>query len=170
MASLTVWRYGTPLGVDAAELRLKMLRERGALTVHDYVCLRWPVDADAPAVRHPRGGRRAAGVGAFLGLVVGGLLAAPVAGVALGAAAGTAAARLREAGVDDDFLASVRESLSPGTSAMVVLSSDADFDQVRRMLARDQDVTLVAARVDDEVRARLEEALRHEPTRDDQAP
>jgi uncharacterized membrane protein len=162
MASLTVWRYGTPLGVDAAELRLKMLRERGALTVHDYVCVRWPAGADAPTVRHPRGGGRATGVGAFLGLVAGSLLAAPVAGAALGAAAGAAASRLREAGVDDDFLASVRASLTPGTSALVVLSSEADLDEVRRMLARDRDVTLVAARIDDEARARLEQLLESE--------
>ncbi len=165
MGALTVWRYDTPLGVDAAELRLKILRERGAVRVHDYVCVRWPAGADAPTVRHPRGAGRATGVGAFLGMAVGGLLAVPVAGLALGAAAGTAAARLREAGVDDDFVKSVRESLSPGTSALVVLSSDADLTQVREMLARDRDVTLIVGWVDDDARARLEELLGDEPDR-----
>jgi uncharacterized membrane protein len=162
VGALTVWRYGTPLGVDAAELRMKILQERGALTVHDYVVVRWPDGADAPTVRHPRGTGRSAGVGAFLGVALGGLLAVPVAGLALGAAAGAAASRLREAGVDDDFVASVRESLTPGTSALVVLSSDADVAEVRQMLARDRDVTVIVGWVDDDARAKLEQALHDE--------
>ena len=51
MVSLTVWRYPTPLGVDAGELRMKSLQEKQALTVHDAVAVIWMPGADAPPFR-----------------------------------------------------------------------------------------------------------------------
>ena len=59
-----------------------------------------------------------AAAGGFLGLVIGGLLF-PVAGLALGAAIGAKAGKHFGNGVDKKFVNEVRESLTPGSSAIL---------------------------------------------------
>ena len=39
MTALTVWRYDTPFGAEAAAVRLKRLEERKVLTVHDAITI-----------------------------------------------------------------------------------------------------------------------------------
>jgi uncharacterized membrane protein len=132
---LTVWRYPTPLGVDAGEVRLKRLVEQGALTVHDAAAVIWMPGAEAPTIRRLRHGRaKAAGAGSVLGGLLGLVVLAPAAGVAVGAAAGAAGHKLRAAGIDDDVVRRIREQLEPGTSALLVLSSDAQVDLLRPAL------------------------------------
>lgn len=78
MPSLTVWKYPTPLGVDAGELLLRRLEEQGALTVHDAVAVIWMPGADRPEVRRVRHRTAgAAGKGSFWGALVGTLVLAP---------------------------------------------------------------------------------------------
>jgi uncharacterized membrane protein len=54
----------------------------------------------------------------------------PLLGLAIGAAAGAIGGSLADAGISDDFIKSVREQVTPGTSALFVLSSDAVLDKV----------------------------------------
>jgi uncharacterized membrane protein len=61
-----------------------------------------------------------AAAGGFLGLVIGGLLF-PVAGLALGAAIGAKAAKHFGNNVDKKFIKEVRESLTPGSSAILFI-------------------------------------------------
>jgi uncharacterized membrane protein len=71
--------------------------------------------------------------------------------MAFGAAMGALSGSLRDFGIDDDFVADVRERVTPGTSALFLLSSDAIRDQVRAELG-DVDGELIATNlgVDDE--------------------
>lgn len=150
MPDLTVWHYSTPLGVDAGEVRLKGLVERGALTVHDAAAVMWLPGADAPTVRRLRHDTaRAAGVGSVLGGLLGLVVLAPVAGAAVGAAAATAGHKLREAGIDDDVVQRIRDQLQPGTSALLVLSSDADVELLRPALAH-REATLLHVELSDD--------------------
>ena len=71
---------------------------------------------------------RAAGKGSVLGALVGMLVLAPAAGAAAGAGVAAIAQRLRGTGIDQDFLEGVTAHLTPGTSALLVLSSDADLE------------------------------------------
>ena len=129
MPTLTVWHYDTPLGAEAGEVRLKALQERGSLTVHDAVTVAWMPGAHEPHVGHFRHATSgAAGKGSVLGALVGMLVLAPAAGAAAGAGVAAVAQRLRGTGIDQDFLEDVTAHLAPGTSAMLVLSSDADLD------------------------------------------
>jgi uncharacterized membrane protein len=74
---------------------------------------------------HPRGlhtsGKAAAG--GALGLLVGGLLGAPVVGVvaATGAVVGIRKQSKKEVGIDDEFLKSISDQIDSGGSAIVVL-------------------------------------------------
>ncbi|MET0837242.1 MAG: DUF1269 domain-containing protein, partial [Marmoricola sp.] len=61
-------------------------------------------------------------------------------------------------GIDAALLDQVREALVPGTSALVVLSSDADLDAVRPFLHRGDSV-LIHAELSPDVAERLHDAL-----------
>jgi uncharacterized membrane protein len=164
MSSLTVWCFSTPLGADTGEVGLKRLEEQGALVVHDAVALIWMPGAPEPTIRHLRHDAVRAGVtGAFWGSVIGMLALSPVAGAVVGSAAGSVVAKLRR-GVGDDFVAQVGEQISPGTSALFVLSSGARADLVGPAIAA-MEATLLHAELGDEVDPELRALL--DPARDD---
>ena len=159
MPSLTVWRYPTPLGVDAGELLLRRLEEKGALTVHDAVAVTWMPGADRPEVRRVRHRTAgAAGRGTFWGALVGTLVLAPVAGAAVGATTAAVVARLRHAGVPDETVDALLGAMTPGTSALFVVTSDADPAVVGPALAAGE-AELIHADMDDETEAELRRLL-----------
>jgi uncharacterized membrane protein len=143
VTSFTVWSYPTPFGADAAEMRLKRLREVGDITVHDVVTVVWPAEAKRPRVGHRAGRRRDVLSGAGWGTVLGAVLGGPVGGAAVGAAAGGARHRARGPVIDDDVVDKLRAQIGPGTSAMFVLSSGANLASVLEVLARDPDALLL---------------------------
>jgi uncharacterized membrane protein len=147
--TLTAWLYDSPLGAVAGEVRLKDLEQQGAVTVLDAITLSWVAGSDQPQIghlRHKTGS--AAAKGSVLGAVVGSLVLASVAGAAAGAGFGALVQRLKGTGIDEQILTDIRAELRPGTSALLVLSRDADPDLVRPFLKQDQargDVTLIRA-------------------------
>jgi uncharacterized membrane protein len=151
------------MGASAGEVRLRNLEERGALTVIDAVTVLWMPHAARPRVGQLRsrtgsGARR----GAVLGALAGALVLAPAAGAAAGAGVGALAGRLRHTGIDPDFLEEITARLAPGTSALLVLSENADLDQVRPFLERGRsrgDVTLMHAVLSDDAPEALRELL-----------
>jgi uncharacterized membrane protein len=54
----------------------------------------------------------------------------PLLGLVIGAAAGAAGASMRDVGIDDDFINDVREKVTPGSSALFALTSNAVTDKV----------------------------------------
>jgi uncharacterized membrane protein len=60
-------------------------------------------------------------LGAFGGLVMGMLLLNPLFGVVAGAAGGVASGALGDVGIDDAFMKSLGETLTPGSSALFVV-------------------------------------------------
>ena len=164
MPTLTVWHYDTPLGAEAGEVRLKALQESGALEVKDAITVSWMPGAHQPRVGHFRHATAgAAGKGSMLGALVGMLVLAPVAGAAAGAGVATIAQRLRGTGIDQDFLEGVTSRLTPGTSALLVLSSDADPDQVRAAIERGVargDVVLLHAELADDAPSTIRDLVR----------
>ena len=157
MPSVTVWLFPTAFGAETFEVHLTGLVERGALVVHDAAAISWVPSDPEPRVRQLKHlTARAAGMGAMLGTAVGLLLLNPVAGAAVGAAAGAGARRLRDVGISDDFVAEVRAAVKPGTSALFVMSSGADAAQLAPILDRSEGV-LIRAELSDEGRAVLEE-------------
>ncbi len=172
--TLTVWHYDSAMGAAAGELRLRTLEERGALTVIDAITVVW-----MPHTPHPRVGRlhsrtgTGARRGAVLGAFAGALVLAPIAGAAAGAGAGALAGRLRHAGIDDAFLEEIKQRLTPGTSALLVLSENADLDAIRPFLERGRsrgDVTLMHAVLRDDAPDTLRELLDTMPSFDADPP
>jgi uncharacterized membrane protein len=135
--SLTVWLYDTAMGAAAGEVRLKDLQQQRAVSVLDAVTVTWVPGAEEPRVGHLRHSTAGAvAKGSALGALVGALFLAPVIGAAAGAGIAGLAQKIRGSGIDDSFLEELKGSLSAGTSALLVLSSDADLDIVRPFVER----------------------------------
>jgi len=131
MPTLTVWRFPTQFGADEGELRLKILRDKGAAVVHDAVTVVWPPEKDRPEARRPRHLRASgAGSGALWGGLLGMVFLGPVAGAVIGAGVGRIRTEVTSPGIDDHFVRQLRERLTPGTSALFALTSDVDLDEV----------------------------------------
>jgi uncharacterized membrane protein len=131
VATLTVWKFHTPEGADEGEAILERLAKQELIKVQDAAVVSWPEDKKTPKTRQVRSLAGAAAFGgAFWGLLFGLLFFVPFLGMAVGAAAGALGGALTDVGIDDDFIASVRAKVEPGTSALFVMSTDAVVDRV----------------------------------------
>ena len=113
---------------------------------------------DPPAAQ-PR--RRGALGGGFWGLLFGLLFFVPLLGAAVGAAAGGIGGAMRDVGIDDDFISTVRAKVTPGTSALFVMSSDAVLDKVSDAFAG-LHAELIETNLSEEEEAKLREAFAEE--------
>lgn len=100
----TAWRFAGTEGADGAVLRLKALDAAELINVMDVTVLRWPEYASAPITQEHV--TRQGGTMAKL------------------------RNKLRHAAIDDTMIETVKGDMCPGTSAMVLLSSDAKIDAV----------------------------------------
>ena len=131
MATLSVWKFESAEGAAEAEAKLLELQKRELVKVHDAATVSWPPDAKKPKTRQANNlaGAGALG-GAFWGLLFGLLFFVPILGAAVGAASGALSGSLADVGIDDDFIKRVRAEITPGTSALFVMTSDAVIDRV----------------------------------------
>ena len=132
MATMTVWKFPTAHGADRAEATLRDLRSRELIKIHDGAIVAWPEGARKPKTRQ-LANMTAAGAlgGAFWGMLFGLIFFVPLLGAAIGAATGALAGSLADVGIDDGFINRVRDEVTPGTSALFVMTSDAVVDKVK---------------------------------------
>ncbi|WP_454049856.1 DUF1269 domain-containing protein [Cellulomonas sp. Marseille-Q8402] len=131
MATLSAWKFETPGGADQAEQALLALQKQELIQVHDAATVSWEPDRKKPKTRQANNLTAAGALGGtFWGMLFGLLFFVPLLGAAIGAAAGALGGALTDVGIDDDFIDSVRSKVTPGTSALFVLSSGAVTDRV----------------------------------------
>ena len=131
MSTLSVWRFDTPEGADNAVSTLEQLSRQQLISVNDAATVSWQNGAKKPKTRqlHNLAGAGALG-GAFWGMLFGLLFLVPLLGAAIGAAAGALAGRFTDYGIDDQFVKRLRNDVTPGTSALFVLTTNAVLDKV----------------------------------------
>jgi uncharacterized membrane protein len=131
MSTLTVWRFPSTDGATDAVTRLEQLARQQLITVQDAATVSWAEGARKPKTRQLNNlaGAGAFG-GAFWGMLFGLIFLMPLLGAAIGAAAGALAGKFSDYGIDDEFIRKTREQITPGTSALFVLSSNAVQDKV----------------------------------------
>lgn len=131
MATFTVWKFDSPEGAEGALSILTDLQRQELIKVHDAAVVTWPVGKKKPKTRqlHDLVGAGAMG-GAFWGFLFGLLFLVPLLGMAVGAATGALTGKGADIGIDDNFIASVREKVTPGTSALFLMTSGAVQDKV----------------------------------------
>lgn len=135
--TLTVWRFDTPEGAEETMHALEGLADAGLIDLHDAAALSWPSSTTKlrTAELHPAtdAGGGALG-GSFWGLLLGFIFFVPLLGAALGTATGLISDALSAVGIDDGFINRVRDRVTPGTSALFVLTTDSVVDSVRDAL------------------------------------
>ena len=150
MATLTVWKFDDAGAAEAAVATLEGLAKQQLITVQDAATVSWPSEAKKPKTRqmHSLAGAGALG-GAFWGMLFGLLFFVPLLGMAVGAAMGALTGTLSDVGIDDDFIKRARDEITPGTSALFLMSSGAVVDKVRDAF-RGQQAELVSTNLSDD--------------------
>jgi uncharacterized membrane protein len=100
----TAWRFAGTEGADDAVVKLKQLAAQDQINLMDVCVLRWPEYASEPTTREhvtQEGGK-----------------------------VSTMVRKLQHGTVDASMIDTVKHDLRPGTSAMVMLSSDANLEAV----------------------------------------
>lgn len=100
----TAWRFADTEGADNAVLRMQRLNDADLINVMDVAVLRWPARAAAPILEEHV--------------------------TEQGSKISSMMHRMRHGTIDPSLIDSVRTDLQPGTSAMVMLSTDARIDAV----------------------------------------
>lgn len=131
------------------------------MSIHDAATVTWETGKKKPKT-HPLGGSTtAAGAlgGGFWGLLFGLIFFVPLLGAAIGAASGALAGSLTDAGIDDGFINRIRDQVTPGTSALFLLTSDAVTDKVHAAFAGGPRAELLFTNLSNEQEAALRDAF-----------
>lgn len=131
-ATMTVWKFDTVQGADQAEETLKRLAKEGLISLHDAATVSWDPADKKPKTRQLTSTKGAGALGgSFWGLLFGLIFFVPLLGAAVGAATGALTGALTDVGIDDSFINRIRDQITPSTSALFVMSSDAVIDRVK---------------------------------------
>ncbi|GGX80281.1 DUF1269 domain-containing protein [Streptomyces fructofermentans] len=159
MATLTVWKFDTPESAGATEDTLLKLQKQELVKIIDAQVVSWPEGARKPKTKELR---NLTGVGAlsgaFWGMLFGLIFFVPLLGAAIGAAAGALGGSLADVGIDDEFVESVKAEVTPGTSALFLLTQDAVVDRVKDALPAGH-AQLIRSNLSSEQEAKLREVF-----------
>jgi uncharacterized membrane protein len=131
MTTLAALKFGTPDGADQALSLLQGLQKQQLITIQDAAIVSWPANGKKPKTRQTHSMAAAGALGgAFWGMLFGLLFFIPFIGLAIGAVMGGLMGKFSDYGIDDNFIKQVREKVTPGTSALFLLTSGAVVDKV----------------------------------------
>ncbi|MFJ5778971.1 DUF1269 domain-containing protein [Streptomyces sp. NPDC093094] len=159
MATLTVWKFDTPEGAQSVESSLLELQKQELIQIVDAAVVSWAQGETKPRTKQLR---NLTGVGAlsgtFWGMLFGLIFFVPLLGAAVGAAAGALGGKLSDVGIDDDFIKAVKSEVTPGTSALFLLSDHAVVDRVKQALPTGH-AELIRSNLDSDQEAKLREVF-----------
>lgn len=162
MATLTAWKFSSPYGADDALATLEKLQSEQLIQVQDAAVVSWELGRKKPKTRELHSMKKVGALGGgFWGLLFGLIFFVPILGLAIGAATGALFGSLSDVGISDDFIDRVRQRVTPGTSALFLLSSDAVVDRVKAEF-KDTSAELMTTNLSAEQEERLREAFGHE--------
>ena len=135
MATFTVWQFDTDQGAESALSVLQRLQKEELIQVQDAAVVSWSEGAKKPKTKqlHNLAAAGALG-GGFWGFLFGLIFFVPLLGLAVGAATGALSGSLGDVGIDDAFIKEVRAKVTPGTSALFLLTTDTVIDKVAKEL------------------------------------
>lgn len=162
MATLTAWKFATPYGADDALGTLEKLQSEALIQVQDAAVVSWEAGRRKPKTREMHSMKKAGALGGgFWGLLFGLIFFVPILGLAIGAATGALFGSLADAGISEEFIDNVRQKVTPGTSALFLLSSDAVIDRVKAEF-QGTEAELISTNLSADQEARLREAFAHD--------
>ena len=146
MSTLTVWKFDTSAGAERGGEILESLPSAERAIIHDAARVSWVRGATKPTTGSMAALASEDALGeAFWGLLFGLLFYSPLIGAAVGSATGGLSGSLASFGIDDVLVNRVRDTVTPGTSALFVLGADSVVDQLGDALRVDQPLTVLVA-------------------------
>jgi uncharacterized membrane protein len=131
MTTLTVLKFPTVDGAGQVLTRIEALQKQELIKVHDAAIVYWQEGKDKPKTKQTTDlAGMGAMQGAFWGMLFGLIFFVPFFGLAVGAAMGALSGKMADYGISDDFIKQTREKVTPGTSALFLMTSDAVQDKV----------------------------------------
>lgn len=159
LASLTVLKFKQADQADVFLKDLQQLQRQSLIQVEDAAIVRWPEGSKKPKTEQLHGLTGAGALnGAFWGMLFGLLFFVPLLGAAIGAGMGALMGHIRDIGIDDSFIDSVKDQITPGTSALFLLSSGAVVDRIAEAF-KGVDFEIIATNLSDEDETKLREAF-----------
>lgn len=162
MATLTAWAFNSVEGAEQASEKLQALQAQELINIQDAAVVSWEQGKKKPKTRQ-LSNMTAAGAlgGTFWGMLFGLIFFVPLLGAAIGAGIGALAGSMTDVGISDDFINSVKNRVTPGTSALFVLSSDAVIDRIKDVF-QNSHAELIASNLTAEQEAKLREVFTEE--------
>jgi uncharacterized membrane protein len=159
MATLTAWKFDSAGGAENALGLLERMQKQELIQINDGAYVYWEEGKKKPKTQqlHNLKGAGALG-GSFWGLLFGLIFFVPLLGMAVGAAMGALSGSMADVGIDDDFIRGVRDNVTPGTSALFVMTSNVVVDRVLEEF-KDSGATLLSTNLSREQEAKLREAF-----------
>jgi len=159
MATLVVFKFPTAEGAQTMLSTLESLQKQQLIQILDGAIVTWPAGAKRPKTRQ-LSQAAATGIGAswgaFWGLLFGLLFFVPLFGLAVGAAAGALAGHFAHYGISEDFINQVRAKITPGTSALFLMTSEVVTDRVAEAV-KGQQFEIIQTNLSKEQEAKLRE-------------
>jgi uncharacterized membrane protein len=129
--TLSVWEFDSSTGAAEAVDILERLQSQSLIKVADGAIVSWEAGAKRPKTTQLTSVAVGGALGgSFWGLLFGLIFFMPLLGMAIGAASGALAGSLANVGIDNAFVKRIRDDITPGTSALFALTSDAVVDKV----------------------------------------
>ncbi len=162
MTTLTAWAFPGADDAETAVERLQALQSEAAITIDDAAVVSWQAGKKKPKTRqlHNTSGQGALS-GAFWGMFLGLIFLVPFLGAAIGAALGAWSTSIIDMGISDKFIDDVKQKVTPGTSALFLLTDDTVVERVENAL-KDMNPHLIASNLSAEQEAKLREAFAEE--------
>jgi len=148
MSMLAACRFDTDVGAERGwrALQDSPMGDRG--TIHDGALVSWVLGDSHPTTRlMPELAHDGALGDAFWGVLFGLIFFSPLLGAALGRAGGGVSGSLEDLGIHDTFVNRVRDTVTPGTSALFLLGSDTVGEEVHAALGQHRRVEVLATRL-----------------------
>jgi uncharacterized membrane protein len=158
MATLTVFKFSSIDGAQEMLNRVYALQLQELIVVDDAAIVTWPIGKKSPKTKQAVNMTGASSLdGAFWGLLFGFLFFMPLFGIAVGAVMGGLAGHFTDYGIDDNFIKKVRDQVTPGSSALFLMTErevvdrvinefkGGDFEMVTSNLSKEQESELRAA-------------------------
>jgi uncharacterized membrane protein len=156
MATLSALKFNTVDGADQALNLLTDLQKQHLIQILDGAVVTWASDKKKPKTRQLAPTTEAGAVnGAFWGMLFGLLFFIPFVGLAIGATMGALSGHFSDYGIDDKFIKSVRDKVTPGTSALFLLTQGAVEDKVVAALKSLPPFEIIASNLSQEQEDRL---------------
>jgi uncharacterized membrane protein len=138
---------------------VKGLTKQQLIKLQDAAIVTWPKGKKQPKTKQLANLAGAGALdGAFWGMLFGLIFFVPFFGMAIGAAMGALAGKFSDYGIDDDFIKSIRDQVTEGTSALFLMTSDAVTDKVVDAM-KGLDFELIASNLSRDEEAQLREAF-----------